>query len=101
MTGMRIPDLAGKAVLAEDPQGRIWVSDALLGTRPLGAVQAGTAVSSRVREGMPNSVNLLRWSPAPGSCRIERTSSSDGIGTRKGASELKVAQSLAARRTSA
>lgn len=26
------------AVLAEDPQGRIWVSDALLGTRPLGAM---------------------------------------------------------------
>lgn len=30
-------------------------------TRPLWAVQAGTAVSSRVRDGVPNSVNLLRW----------------------------------------
>lgn len=42
--------------------------------RPLWAVQAGTAVSSRVREGVPNSVNLLRWgvNPAPGCCRIEQ-----------------------------
>ncbi|MES3014831.1 MAG: metallophosphoesterase [Pseudomonadota bacterium] len=29
--------------------------------RPLWVVQAGTAVSSRVRAGVPNSVNLLRW----------------------------------------
>ncbi|CAM5795382.1 metallophosphoesterase family protein [Rhizobacter fulvus] len=29
--------------------------------RPLWVVQAGTAVSERVREGVPNSVNLLRW----------------------------------------
>jgi 3',5'-cyclic AMP phosphodiesterase CpdA len=29
--------------------------------RPLWAVQAGTAVSHRVRDGIPNSVNLLRW----------------------------------------
>jgi 3',5'-cyclic AMP phosphodiesterase CpdA len=42
--------------------------------RPLWAVQAGTAVSSRVRDGVPNSVNLLRWgaNPAPGCCRIEQ-----------------------------
>jgi len=42
--------------------------------RPMWAVQAGTAVSSRVREGVPNSVNLLRWGAdsAPGCCRIER-----------------------------
>ncbi len=42
--------------------------------RPIWAVQAGTAISSRVREGVPNSVNLLRWSAdaAPGSCRIEQ-----------------------------
>jgi 3',5'-cyclic AMP phosphodiesterase CpdA len=42
--------------------------------RPMWAVQAGTAVSWRVRDGMPNSVNLLRWgrdAPA-GSCLIER-----------------------------
>ncbi len=32
--------------------------------RPLWVVQAGTAVSSRVRAGVPNSVNLLRWSGA-------------------------------------
>jgi 3',5'-cyclic AMP phosphodiesterase CpdA len=29
--------------------------------RPMWAVQAGTAVSSRTRRGVPNSVNLLRW----------------------------------------
>jgi len=42
--------------------------------RPLWAVQAGTAVSSRVRKGTPNSVNLLRWGAdsAPGCCRIEQ-----------------------------
>lgn len=42
--------------------------------RSLWAVQAGTAVSSRVRDGVPNSVKLLRWGQdaAPGSCRIER-----------------------------
>jgi hypothetical protein len=43
-------------------------------TRPMWAVQAGTAVSSRVREGVPNSVNLLRWgadSPQ-GGCLIEQ-----------------------------
>ena len=42
--------------------------------RPMWAVQAGTAVSSRVRDGVPNSVNLLRWGPgAPAShCRVER-----------------------------
>lgn len=42
--------------------------------RPLWVVQAGTAVSSRVREGVPNSVNLLRWGAdaVPGCCRIEQ-----------------------------
>jgi 3',5'-cyclic AMP phosphodiesterase CpdA len=42
--------------------------------RPIWAVQAGTAVSSRVRHGFPNSVNLVRWggdTPA-GRCVIER-----------------------------
>ncbi len=42
--------------------------------RPMWVVQAGTAVSSRVREGFPNSVNLLRWcqESEPGVCRIEQ-----------------------------
>lgn len=42
--------------------------------RPVWAVQAGTAVSSRVRNGLPNSVHLLRWEPASadGECRIEQ-----------------------------
>jgi 3',5'-cyclic AMP phosphodiesterase CpdA len=42
--------------------------------RPLWAVQAGTAVSSRVRNGMPHSVNLLRWGTAftTGECAIEQ-----------------------------
>jgi 3',5'-cyclic AMP phosphodiesterase CpdA len=38
--------------------------------RPLWAVQAGTAVSHRVRQGVPNSVNLLRWSL--GHCQVEQ-----------------------------
>ena len=38
--------------------------------RPLWAVQAGTAVSSRVRRSVPNSVNVVRWSPATG-CVVE------------------------------
>lgn len=42
--------------------------------RPMWAVQAGTAVSTRVRSGVPNSVNLLRWDRAstPGTCQIEQ-----------------------------
>jgi 3',5'-cyclic AMP phosphodiesterase CpdA len=42
--------------------------------RPLWAVQAGTALSSRMRKGVPNSVNLLRWdaSSIQACCRIER-----------------------------
>ena len=42
--------------------------------RPMWAVQAGTAVSRRVRAGAPNSVNLIRWgvgSPA-GVCTVEQ-----------------------------
>lgn len=42
--------------------------------RPLWAVQAGTALSSRIRSGVPNSVNFLRYdaSVTPLRCRIER-----------------------------
>ncbi len=44
--------------------------------RALFCVQAGTAVSRRVRHGSPNSVNLVRWTPPrPGDarlCRVER-----------------------------
>jgi 3',5'-cyclic AMP phosphodiesterase CpdA len=44
--------------------------------RPTYCVQAGTAVSHRVRHGTPNSVNLIRWegaSPATRRvCRVER-----------------------------
>ena len=42
--------------------------------RPMWAVQAGTAVSSRVRKGVPNSVNLLRWGAgsSPGCCLVEQ-----------------------------
>jgi 3',5'-cyclic AMP phosphodiesterase CpdA len=48
--------------------------------RPVWAVQAGTAVSARVREGVPNSVNLLRWGAgeAAGECPIERWDFSAG-----------------------
>ncbi len=47
--------------------------------RPMWAVQAGTAVSSRVRAGAPNSVNVLRWRGAvpDGHCLIERWDYSD------------------------
>ena len=43
-------------------------------SRALWAVQAGTAVSSRVRGGQPNSVNLLRPGAASGlrTCTVER-----------------------------
>ncbi len=42
--------------------------------RRIWCVQAGTALSSRVRQEAPNSVNLLRAGPgcAPGVCRAER-----------------------------
>ena len=42
--------------------------------RPMWAVQAGTAVSTRVRAGAANSVNVLRWGTdrAPGCCSIEQ-----------------------------
>jgi 3',5'-cyclic AMP phosphodiesterase CpdA len=42
--------------------------------RPIWVVQAGTAVSSRVRNGAPNSVNVIRYTPAkcPRHCLVER-----------------------------
>ena len=43
--------------------------------RPLWVVQAGTAVSRRVRPGgEANSVNMVRYDPraAPGACQVER-----------------------------
>lgn len=43
--------------------------------RPLWVVQAGTAVSSRIRHGTCNSVNFVEWKPQPGvrrQCRVER-----------------------------
>ena len=42
--------------------------------RPLWVVQAGTAVSSRVRAGVPNSVNIIRCGAAanPDGCTIEQ-----------------------------
>lgn len=44
--------------------------------RTMYCLQAGTAVSHRVRHGSPNSVNMVQWrAPAPGElrmCRVER-----------------------------
>lgn len=60
--------------------------------RPLWAVQAGTAVSSRVRTGAPNSVNLLRWGSEsiPGCCQIEQWdfSAAEGAFVRATVSEV-------------
>ncbi|HET8747995.1 MAG TPA: metallophosphoesterase [Ramlibacter sp.] len=45
-------------------------------SRTLYCIQAGTALSYRVRHNTPNSVNLIRWSPpaagAPRVCHVER-----------------------------
>ena len=40
------------------------------GLRTAWAVQAGTAVSHRVRPGVPNSVYVVRWQAAPGACAV-------------------------------
>ena len=44
--------------------------------RPMWCIQAGTAVSTRVRHGTCNSVNLIHWRPAllgePRTCQVER-----------------------------
>ena len=62
--------------------------------RRLWVVQAGTAVSSRTRPGVSNSVNILRWDETPGeqnhplqgpqgsgrSCRIEQWDFAQGAG---------------------
>ncbi len=64
--------------------------------RPLWAVQAGTAVSSRVRDGAPNSVNLLRWGAdaAPGCCAIEQWdfSAREGVFLRARVTEVRPAR---------
>jgi 3',5'-cyclic AMP phosphodiesterase CpdA len=61
--------------------------------RPMWAVQAGTAVSSRVRRGVPNSVNLLRWGAdsSPGCCVIEQWdfSAAEQAFVRAGLTELR------------
>lgn len=40
--------------------------------RPMWVVQAGTAVSHRVRPGSPNSINLVRWHAAERACAVEQ-----------------------------
>lgn len=64
--------------------------------RPMWAVQAGTAVSGRVRAGAPNSVNLLRWGrdAAPGRCVIEQWdfAAREGVFVRARVSELQPAR---------
>lgn len=47
--------------------------------RRLWAVQAGTAVSSRIRPGVPNSVNILRWGET-GDVRDDQAHTSHGAG---------------------
>ena len=43
-------------------------------TRPLWTASAGTAISKRVRDGEPNSVNLIRYDPAefPYLCKVDQ-----------------------------
>jgi 3',5'-cyclic AMP phosphodiesterase CpdA len=64
--------------------------------RPMWAVQAGTAVSSRLRQGVPNSVNLLRWGAdsSPGCCVVEQWdfSAADQAFVRAGLAELRPAR---------
>lgn len=52
--------------------------------RPMWCVQAGTAVSSRVRHGTCNSVNLIHWNAAPQgqsrACVVERCDYQPGTG---------------------
>jgi 3',5'-cyclic AMP phosphodiesterase CpdA len=66
--------------------------------RPMAVVQAGTAVSSRVRPGVPNSVNLLRWgmNSDAGSCRVEQWDFSDSSQTfvRQRTTEIRLARTL-------
>jgi 3',5'-cyclic AMP phosphodiesterase CpdA len=49
---------------------------------PLWCVQAGTAVSARVRHGTRNSVNLIHWEKgaSPCACRLERCDYEPGAG---------------------
>ncbi|MCW7539414.1 metallophosphoesterase [Aquabacterium sp. A7-Y] len=59
------------------------LADGIAGLRrAVWAVQAGTALSSRVRDGVPNSVNLLRYDPAqqPLQCVVERWDCPEGAG---------------------
>ncbi|MCU0760745.1 MAG: metallophosphoesterase [Steroidobacteraceae bacterium] len=49
---------------------------------PTWIVQAGTAVSSRLRRGAPNSVNVIRYDRAARRCRVERW---DCVGAEAGA----------------
>jgi 3',5'-cyclic AMP phosphodiesterase CpdA len=49
-----------------------WLSTHRNGTRPIGILQAGTAVSRRIRREAPNSVNLLRLAPRPAPMIVER-----------------------------
>jgi len=57
-----------------DPAARPFTVVSDRGKRPLRVVQAGSAVSSRTRRGVPNPVNLVRREPAAKQtlCRIER-----------------------------
>lgn len=45
------------------------------------AVQAGTAVSSRIREGIPNSVNIVLHTPGSPTCSVERWDFDAGAGS--------------------
>lgn len=66
--------------------------------RPLWVVQAGTAVSARVRAGVPNSVNVVRWGPgeADARCVVEQWDFSAASGTFERARVTEIAPGRAA-----
>lgn len=73
---------AGADVVVGGHIHRPYVKSVAGTARPLWAVQAGTAVSWRVRPGIPNSVNVLRWgagAPA-GACVVEQWDCPAGAG---------------------
>jgi hypothetical protein len=82
-----------RVVVVHQPIAMIRDEDRIDGlARRMWVVQAGTALSSRVRPEAPNSVNLIRWGeglPA-GRCVVERWDYAVGVGGFAKVSEVEV-----------